>query len=193
MIITTHYISEANDANSVAFMKLGKVIRQDSPQNLFQQLNVSTLEQAFLKLCKTNVFQNKIEKNEINYLDNLNERSKESEFKLREKVKFKSLFIQKLKRIKAHVWKNFVTERNLPILIFLKLTLTLLQFLLFPKVFGGLATDLSVDILNFDNNLISKEVLEHVDQHVFILKNADLKNNLIDLFLNGGARSDICL
>ncbi|KAL7037052.1 hypothetical protein ACKWTF_009053 [Chironomus riparius] len=51
VIITTHYIAEAEKSNCCGLMKNGKLIIEDSPQNIFQSLNVSNLEEAFYRLC----------------------------------------------------------------------------------------------------------------------------------------------
>ncbi|CAG9805437.1 unnamed protein product [Chironomus riparius] len=51
VIITTHYIAEAEKSNCCGLMKNGKLIIEDSPQNIFKSLGVSNLEEAFYRLC----------------------------------------------------------------------------------------------------------------------------------------------
>ena len=51
VIITTHYIAEAEKSNRCGLMSNGKLLAEDSPQNIFRSLEVSNLEEAFYKLC----------------------------------------------------------------------------------------------------------------------------------------------
>ncbi|XP_050442318.1 ABC transporter G family member 23-like [Adelges cooleyi] len=50
VIITTHYIQEANKANIIAFMRQGKIIKESSPQNILSHYNTDSLEDAFLQI-----------------------------------------------------------------------------------------------------------------------------------------------
>ncbi|CAL8147093.1 unnamed protein product [Orchesella dallaii] len=63
VIITTHYIEEARQANMVGVMRNGKMIAEESPQNLIHHFTTEEngpLETAVLKLCKEDA----IEENE---------------------------------------------------------------------------------------------------------------------------------
>jgi ABC-type multidrug transport system ATPase subunit len=51
IIITTHYIEEARKADYVGFMREGKLLAEDAPQKIMNNLQVSTLEEAFVQLC----------------------------------------------------------------------------------------------------------------------------------------------
>ncbi len=51
IIITTHYIEEAVNADDVGLMREGKILVVDSPQNILRNLQADTLEDAFLNLC----------------------------------------------------------------------------------------------------------------------------------------------
>ncbi|XP_056465495.1 ABC transporter G family member 23 isoform X1 [Gadus chalcogrammus] len=53
VIITTHYIEEARQANVVGLMRNGRLLAEGNPQEVMHQLNASTLEHAFLQLCET--------------------------------------------------------------------------------------------------------------------------------------------
>ncbi|XP_050442438.1 ABC transporter G family member 23-like isoform X2 [Adelges cooleyi] len=50
IIITTHYIQEANKANIIAFMRQGKIIKESSPQSILSFYNTDSLEDAFLQI-----------------------------------------------------------------------------------------------------------------------------------------------
>lgn len=51
IIITTHYIEEAAQADQVALMRAGEILVQDSPSRIIKSNNSRTLEEAFLKIC----------------------------------------------------------------------------------------------------------------------------------------------
>lgn len=53
VIITTHYIEEARQANVVGLMRHGKILAEDSPDELMRQHERDNLEDVFLKLCVT--------------------------------------------------------------------------------------------------------------------------------------------
>ncbi|KAL7037053.1 hypothetical protein ACKWTF_009054 [Chironomus riparius] len=56
VIITTHYIAEAERSNRCGLMSNGILLAEDNPQNIFRSLNVSNLEEAFYKLCYSERF-----------------------------------------------------------------------------------------------------------------------------------------
>ena len=51
VIITTHYIEEARSADRVGLMRQGRLLAEDSPENLLTIFNLSSLEDVFLALC----------------------------------------------------------------------------------------------------------------------------------------------
>lgn len=51
VIITTHYIEEARQANVVGLMRRGRLLAENSPEDLLVEHNLETLEEVFLKLC----------------------------------------------------------------------------------------------------------------------------------------------
>lgn len=53
VIITTHYIEEARQANVVGLMRHGKILAEDSPDELMRKHGLHNLEDVFLKLCVT--------------------------------------------------------------------------------------------------------------------------------------------
>ena len=52
ILITTHYVEEARGADTVGFMREGKLIAEGSPDNLMEMFNATSLEQVFLCLCQ---------------------------------------------------------------------------------------------------------------------------------------------
>lgn len=57
VIITTHYIEEARQASFVGLMRHGRLLAEDTPDNLLQKYNMETLEDVFLKLCMSDSHQ----------------------------------------------------------------------------------------------------------------------------------------
>lgn len=51
IIITTHYIEEAAQADQVALMRAGEILVQDRPAKIMKDNNCKTLEEAFLRIC----------------------------------------------------------------------------------------------------------------------------------------------
>lgn len=51
IIITTHYIEEAAQADQVALMRAGEILVQDTPARIMGLNHSKTLEEAFLKIC----------------------------------------------------------------------------------------------------------------------------------------------
>ena len=53
IIITTHYIEEAKQANRVGFMRAGRLLAEERPSTLLTKYGLDSLEDVFLRLCKT--------------------------------------------------------------------------------------------------------------------------------------------
>jgi ABC-type multidrug transport system permease subunit len=53
IVITTHYIEEARQANIVGLMRQGRMLAEDSPAELLLRHGQATLESVFLELCLT--------------------------------------------------------------------------------------------------------------------------------------------
>ena len=53
-MITTHYIEEAREANSIGFMRNGKLLAEAPPKVLLTAYSSTSLENVFLDLCVMN-------------------------------------------------------------------------------------------------------------------------------------------
>nr|QBM06389.1 ATP-binding cassette sub-family H-like protein 1 [Daphnia magna] len=51
VIVTTHYIEEARQANTIGMMRSGRLLAEDSPENLLHSYALRSLEDVFLQLC----------------------------------------------------------------------------------------------------------------------------------------------
>ena len=52
VIITTHYVEEARQADFVGLMRKGNVLTEEPPDSLLKRIQVNTIEEAFLHLVK---------------------------------------------------------------------------------------------------------------------------------------------
>ncbi|MBT3971935.1 MAG: ABC transporter ATP-binding protein [Euryarchaeota archaeon] len=52
IVITTHYIDEASQADRVGLMRNGSLLAEETPENVMASQNTTSLEEAFLILCK---------------------------------------------------------------------------------------------------------------------------------------------
>ncbi|XP_011859218.1 PREDICTED: ABC transporter G family member 20-like isoform X2 [Vollenhovia emeryi] len=52
VLMTTHYIEEAKQANTVSLMRHGKLLAESAPQKLLEKFQSSSLDEIFLKLCE---------------------------------------------------------------------------------------------------------------------------------------------
>ena len=52
VIITTHYMDEAEYCNRVSIMVEGKIIANDAPEELMKTHNATTMDEVFLKLAR---------------------------------------------------------------------------------------------------------------------------------------------
>lgn len=57
ILITTHYINEAERSNRVGLMRNGVLLAEDAPEKLIREHECSNLEDVFLKLCMREVVQ----------------------------------------------------------------------------------------------------------------------------------------
>ncbi|KAL5019992.1 hypothetical protein ScPMuIL_002884 [Solemya velum] len=57
IIITTHYIEEARQADKVGLMRNGQLLAEEAPNTLIQSFNMQSLEAVFLKMCQTDEFE----------------------------------------------------------------------------------------------------------------------------------------
>lgn len=51
VLLSTHYIEEAKQSTHVGLMRNGVQVAEDSPQNILQTFETTSLEEAFLKIC----------------------------------------------------------------------------------------------------------------------------------------------
>jgi ABC-type multidrug transport system ATPase subunit len=52
VLVTTHYITEAQFAHRVGFIRNGVILAENSPSRIVESLEVETLDDAFVELCQ---------------------------------------------------------------------------------------------------------------------------------------------
>jgi ABC-type multidrug transport system ATPase subunit len=112
VIITTHYIEEARQADICGLMRNGIILEEDNPLAIMEKYDCSTLEEAFLKLCVKQTDQNETQKNEQqDIVDNVNEEvisevNVEKTTTESSSVKYRKKF--SLQTMNALLYKNFI-------------------------------------------------------------------------------------
>ncbi|XP_068207094.1 ABC transporter G family member 20-like [Palaemon carinicauda] len=66
IIITTHYIEEARQADKVGLMRGGRLLAETSPSSLISHFNMPSLEDIFLKLCLQDASEDDVKQGKIN-------------------------------------------------------------------------------------------------------------------------------
>ncbi|KAI9558878.1 ABC protein [Daphnia sinensis] len=132
VIVTTHYIEEARQAHTIGLMRSGRLLVQDSPENLLNNFRAPSLEDVFLKLC--------IKDDAKNPFD--------SEHRLSSKNPGYKIPRLSVHRIGALIRKNYVLSfRNIGIFLFTYF-LPALQASLFNVTLGHEPTGLRMAIVN---------------------------------------------
>ncbi|BES98284.1 ATP-Hypothetical protein cassette sub-family A ABC1 member [Nesidiocoris tenuis] len=131
IVITTHYIEEARQSNTIGLMRRGQLLSEESPKQLMESQNCNNLETAFLELSKKQHDLHKLEKQKgIRYTEypTLTRNSSPLPLESDEWFSFPRFLAQLTKNIK---W----TQRNIGILLFI-LLLPSLQSYFFCASFG---------------------------------------------------------
>lgn len=150
IIITTHYIEEARNANTIGLMREGVLLTEAPPSELISSQNCSTLEEAFLILSKKQVEETETDERKglaITY-PNVKPNSASSPFPENESFTFS--------RFLAQLWKNALwTQRNIPILLFI-LLLPAIQSFLFCCTFGKDPEHLQIGLVSDEFTAVNK-------------------------------------
>ncbi|CAH1401161.1 unnamed protein product [Nezara viridula] len=136
IIITTHYIEEARNAHKIGLMREGRLLCEDTPENILIQQQVQTLEEAFLKLSQN--------KEKIEYAStNMNKNTKETPpLTLRNNEMFN------WNRVKAQIMKNIIWMKRNTVIMFFLLLLPAMQSFIYSSSFGRQPIKLKFIILS---------------------------------------------
>ncbi|XP_077547876.1 ABC transporter G family member 20-like [Haemaphysalis longicornis] len=175
-IITTHYIDEARLASTVAFLREGEILAQESPDNLMAQHNTRNLEQVFLELAQQE--KAALPPREAEQVDAPgDELQTQLSFMKSVGEKRPALNKKDFGRSKARVGalfkKNVVRLRRNPGLLVYSLLLPAVEVALFCAVIGKVPTGLRLAVVNEEHPsplstgpLLSASFLEAMDSSV---------------------------
>jgi len=142
VVITTHYIEEAKQSDTIGLMRKGVLLSEESPTSLMLRNNCTNLEEAFLLLSKKQHENNCSERFKGVAIDYPKVPLNSAPSPLPNRKKFsKDRFMAQL--VKNLIW----TQRNVPILLFL-LLLPAIECLLFGATFGRDPENLSIGLIS---------------------------------------------
>ncbi|XP_072363224.1 ABC transporter G family member 23 [Scyliorhinus torazame] len=198
VIITTHYIEEASQANMVGLMRDGNLLAEAAPDELIRSHNVSTLEKVFLKLCHasdqlsvkvTSVVcerrnRNLPEKDEEIPIILQEGVQNKPEFRMDCKLWMKSM-LPKWRNIVALMIKTFTRIRRMPGFLGFQFLLPVIQISLLCLCIGGPPENLPVAVVNNDTGqpAMSQTFLSHFDSNTITqihLNQSDAIKGVID-------------
>lgn len=155
IIITTHYIEEAAQADQVALMRSGEILVQDAPTRIMKTTNCDSLEKAFLKICNgISVEQTKslnVPTLKQSKLDPQPKLSWNNQFSnLRRVDQYKSRARRAFILIWALLYKNYRRNINsIPLLAF-QFILPMIQMISFSFCVGGRPMDIGLGLVNYE-------------------------------------------
>lgn len=146
IIITTHYIQEASNANRVGLMRNGILIAEETPQNLLSRLEVDSLQDAFIKLS--------LKQNLTGYTNVSSNQSIEYSLYESNNIEHKTSSTMMFKRIKALLIKNILQMYRYTNCfgIMCALVLPLICFIIFHNSIGCDPIGLKIGIVNDEIN-----------------------------------------
>ncbi|KAF5281790.1 hypothetical protein FQR65_LT14537 [Abscondita terminalis] len=168
IIITTHYIQETSQADTIGFMRGGYLVAEDNPKTLLKHYKVTTLEDVFLKLS--------VEQNENNYESVIAEDWRK---KLTDCFTVPTL---KLDHLNALTWKHCLWVRKNFSQMIVVTILPVLIISLFYATIGRDPINLKIAVVNgemvgnrcndtvfCDSNELSCSYLKNLEQYSLIL------------------------
>eukprot|EP00117_Sycon_ciliatum_P049119 scpid21523/ scgid0343/ ABC transporter G family member 23; ABC transporter ABCG.23 len=195
VIITTHYIEEARQADMVAMMRAGRLLAEDPPDHLLQFYNLETLEAVFLRLsersdsCLEEDYLNADRRNIQDGAESSSEldgpdscTSSVTRQASYQHLGNKQSFIRGFScmNILAMVWKNATIRKRMPLFLLFELLLPTLEISLFCLAIGRAPTGLSLGVVNEDTGFFGVTLSQtYVDclaaqKHVLLQQDANL-------------------
>ncbi|VVC43843.1 ABC transporter-like,P-loop containing nucleoside triphosphate hydrolase,AAA+ ATPase domain,ABC [Cinara cedri] len=182
IIITTHYIEEANQANCVGLMRNGVLVEEGLPRDIIANNHSNSLESAFLKICYKRQEDNLIHNEHcVQNREVITTEAKHNNNKL-----MKSSTNMDLDRIKVLIKKNVRTMFRDYAFLFTMLILPIIQTFAICNAIGTNINDLAIAFQN-DEIDFSDCRRNNIDGCVFNNKNnqtisCDILNHLASLY-----------
>uniref|UniRef100_A0A8C2FCS7 ABC transporter domain-containing protein n=1 Tax=Cyprinus carpio TaxID=7962 RepID=A0A8C2FCS7_CYPCA len=181
VIITTHYIEEARQANTVGLMRNGELLAEGPPDAVMKQHNAATLESAFLQLCEDSDQMGSKQCPQSRLLDSspspdsMKDESREPilrkstpedipKYKADWKVRARHV-IPKWRNIAALMIKTMVRMRRMPGSICFQFLLPVIQICLMCLCIGGDPKGIDVAVVNNESSpsAYSRSLLSFLD------------------------------
>ena len=187
VLITTHYIEEANKASNIAFMIDGTILKQSDPQTLLEEYNCQTLESVFLLLCqqriqtKRTIKPSELLKNCNNTIDeqsNHLERPKKSGQGENNGLDFT--------RVKAMLRKNYILSLRKPIILYHFYFTPILALTTLYFAISGDPSNVPMVIYNEDlNPEYSQIIIDSIDKKSIHVKMSGSNETAFESVVNG--------
>ena len=180
IIITTHYIEEAKNANMVGFISKGLLLKQADPQQLLKQHNCSTLEEAFFILCQDH-YRTFKEGKVVNSIAAIEDES-DIDIPINTTSKNGTKFIA-LNRINALAKKNLVRLKRSTMTLGMYFILPLVTISIFRQTVGTVPRNVPIAIYfgnDTGNKLLADRLTEAFDDDLVKFKYYDDKQAAID-------------
>ncbi|CAH1102722.1 unnamed protein product [Psylliodes chrysocephalus] len=145
VIITTHYVEECRNVDTVGFMRKGRLLAEESPKLLLDTYRAETLEQVFLILAQNDV---NLKRSSISVLENNAQNTIQVEQRRTNCGTWKRRFTVDKRRFRALIdknWKQFY--RNITGIFFL-LSFPVMEIGAFLSSVGGDVRNIPVGIIN---------------------------------------------
>ncbi|CAG9856409.1 unnamed protein product [Phyllotreta striolata] len=144
VIITTHYVEECRNVDTVGFMRNGRLLAEDSPKLLLEKYDVETLEQVFLILATNDA-------GHVSYNLPVTQSKEKPIKKSANCCRWKKKFSVNKRRFRALIdknWKQFY--RNITGIFFL-LSFPVMEIGAFLSSVGGDVRNIPIGIINSES------------------------------------------
>uniref|UniRef100_T1IX93 ABC transporter domain-containing protein n=1 Tax=Strigamia maritima TaxID=126957 RepID=T1IX93_STRMM len=171
VIITTHYIEEAREANMIGLMRNGRVLVEETPSVLLERFNLQTLEEVYLKICRDDDFEDSFQKDQAGkqsllHINNQNALQPNGQiidqnYLTAVKPSIREYFAPlSLIRIMGLVHKNFIRMRRSITTVIFQFLLPVIAFCAFFVIVDGLPNHIPIAVLNEDFNFGSQFLMQ---------------------------------
>ncbi|KAI2800302.1 hypothetical protein BLOT_013829 [Blomia tropicalis] len=194
VLITTHYIEEAKDANLIGLMREGRILEQDNPKRLMQRYKMESLENVFLHLCNVEekginqVIINHQAKIEMSEFDKSNEKSDYDSLKQNSIVSYEpinvehvSVFQQTGTLLKKHL-RRLIRS---PGYLMFQFLLPMAEAILFALCIGLNVHSIPVAIYDGDQTNLSKAIIQTLNRDIVVPHVFDTRDEAYQSVRNG--------
>lgn len=188
VIITTHYIEEAKNATTVAFMKSGGVLKQSEPKRLMSECQCSTLEAVYLTLWKQNdrmlSFRRRstvvdVETDLPKDIDLFKSIQREP------KISHRKHSID-FRRVLALNWKFYIRSKRSPFVLLLFNVVPLIAISSLYYSLGQLPYNVPISVFNGETvPVLSKQFIDTLNKKFLCVKQYDSEESAIDSVVKG--------